>query len=138
MEELQPLLDDNGIRYKIDYIDFKVGVPWMDNLVDCISKSKRVLIVMSSDYLASMNCRKELREALNVNKLSSLIVLRMDSVSKEDFPKPIRDRTFIDYSSELERKFWKDRVVKALERKSSQIGEYFNSSISRESQNATR
>ena len=91
MEELQPLLDDNGIRYKIDYIDFKVGVPWMDNLVDCISKSKRVLIVMSSDYLASMNCRKELREALNVNKLSSLIVLRVDSVSKEDFPKPIRD-----------------------------------------------
>ena len=41
---------------------------------------------MSSDYLESMNCRKELREALNVNKLSSLIVLRVDSVSKEDFP----------------------------------------------------
>ena len=43
MEELQPLLDDNGIRYKIDYIAFKVGVPWIENLVDCIYKSNRVL-----------------------------------------------------------------------------------------------
>ena len=43
MEELQPRLDDNGIRYKIDYIAFKVGVPWIENLVDCIYKSNRVL-----------------------------------------------------------------------------------------------
>ena len=130
LEELLPLLDIYGINFTIDFIDFEPGVPWMDNLMECIFNSTKILIVMSSHYLASMNCKKELQQALYNKGTSSIILLRIDSVSVKEFPKALRNRTFIDYAdSVLERHTWKSRVIKALERNN----EIYSRSVSLES-----
>ena len=130
LDKLLPLLSRHNINYTIDFIDFEPGVPWMENLMDCICKSSKILIVMSSHYLASMNCKKELQQALYNKGMSSIILLRIDSVSVDGFPKAIRHRTFIDYAdSVLERHTWQSRVVKALERNN---GSY-SRSVSQES-----
>ena len=133
LESLLPLLDRNSINYTIDFVDFEPGLPWMDNLMECICNSSKILIVMSSHYLASINCQKELQQALYNKGMSSLILLRIDSVSVGAFPKALRHRTFIDYAdSVLERHTWKPRLIKALERDDNAA---YSRSVSRESEN---
>ena len=103
------------MRYCIDYKDWLPGIPWQENLLNSIQKSRKVLFIASSSFLNKKNCQKEIEQALYWNgDHSNIIVLRIDSFDKDLLPKTLRGRTFIDYSSKLERLTWQGRLIKAL------------------------
>lgn len=46
---------------------------------------------------------------------SSLLLIRVDQVDKDRLPKTLRRRTFLDYTSALERMDWERRLLKHIE-----------------------
>ena len=75
------------------------------------------MAVISQNYLASHFCREELEIALyRCTKMadSSLLLIRVDDVDKENLPKTLRRRTFLDYSSAMERSEWEQRLLKHI------------------------
>ncbi|EDO37427.1 predicted protein, partial [Nematostella vectensis] len=99
-DELIPVLEANDIRYSIHCRDFEIGKAILDNMAEFIYKSRKIIAVMSTNYMSSRFCRGELEMALyRSTEMSdtSLILIRIDSVSKRKLPKSIRNRTFLDY-----------------------------------------
>ena len=45
---------------------------------------------------------------------SSLLLIRINAVDKKKLPKPLRRRTFLDYSSSSERIDWEQRLLKHI------------------------
>ena len=43
------------------------------------------------------------------------MLIRVDGVDKRNLPKPLRRRTFLDYSSATERMDWEQRLLKHIE-----------------------
>lgn len=114
-ENLLTLMDHNSISYLIDYKDFEPGQPWIETLVDCIRRSHNVLIIMSREYMSRSNCLAELEQAMYwARDGKTLIVIRINDISKEALPCPIRNRTFIDYADRIERQTWKRRLIRVL------------------------
>ena len=115
--KLLPLLEKHGIQYCIHNRDFELGRAILDNMADSVYTSKKVLAVMSKNYMASKYCRGELEMALYRSTEmgdSSLIVIRIDNIAKDKLPKSLRNRTFLDYYDVTERKTWGQRIIKHL------------------------
>ena len=110
-----PLLDKHEIRYCIDFKDWLAGVPWQDNLINSLTRSRKVLFIASDSFLQKKNCLKEINQALYWRGgRSNIIILRIDSFDIKNLPRALRGRTFIDYNSKLERLAWQGRLIKAL------------------------
>lgn len=45
---------------------------------------------------------------------SSLLLIRIDDADKKKLPKPLRRRTFLDYSSASERIDWEQRLLRHI------------------------
>ena len=114
---LIPVLEKENMNYCIHNRDFELGKGILDNMADSVYRSKKVLAVMSRHYMDSKYCRGELEMALYRSTEtgdSSLIVIRIDDIEKKRLPKALRNRTFLDYYEEKERKTWEERLVKHL------------------------
>ena len=108
------MLDENGIKYIIHSRDFVPGKAWIDNMADSVYNSRKVILVMSMNYLSSGFCRDEMRMAIHrcsERDDSSLVVVRVDNIKSSDIPKSLRHRTFIDVTSKEEADTWQRRVV---------------------------
>lgn len=117
-DNLTPVLERKRINYCIHSRDFIVGKAIMENIADSVYNSRKVLAVISHHYLASNFCREELEIALHrCTEMadSSLLLIRVDGVDKRNLPKPLRRRTFLDYSSATERMDWEQRLLKHIE-----------------------
>lgn len=77
--------------------------------------SRKVILVMSKNYLASGFCKDEMHMALvraaRNDEAHSLIVVKIDDVKPQNIPKSLRHKTFIDYASREESTTWKARIV---------------------------
>lgn len=116
-EHLIPLLEKYDVRYCIHHRDFELGRAIVDNMAHCVCTSKKVLAVMSRNYMTSKYCQGELEMALYRSTEmgdSSLVVIRIDDIAKEKLPKSLRSRTFLDYHDKTERKTWEERIIKHL------------------------
>ena len=114
---LLSLLDENHIKYVIHSRDFVPGKPWVDNMADSVYNSRKVILVMSTNYLSSGFCKDEMRMAMHrcaERNDSSLIVVRIDDVKARDMPKSLRHRTFIDVTSKEEVSRWQKRILRLL------------------------
>ena len=110
-----PLLDEHGVKYCTDFKDWPPGIPWQENLVASIKRSHKIMFLASSSFLKKPNCKLEIDQALYWNGDSSnIIVLRIESFDIKQLPRTLRTRTFIDYSSDLEKRTWKKRLITAL------------------------
>ena len=90
----------------------------MENIADSVYNSRKVLAVISKNFMNSKFCREELEMALyRCTEMadSSLILIRVDNVDHKRLPKTLRRRTFIDYSSATERGVWEERLLKHIE-----------------------
>ena len=117
-DNLAPVLDRKRISYCIHSRDFVVGKAIIENIADSVYNSRKVLAVVSKHYLASKFCREELEIALyrSTEKAdSSLLLIRVDGVDQKCLPKALRRRTFLDYSSPIERTDWEERLLKQIE-----------------------
>ena len=89
----------------------------MDNMAESVYKSRKVLAVVSKNYISSKFCRDELEMALYRSAEqgdSSVIVLRIDNVEHRKIPKSLRHKTYIDYADIREKSTWKKRLLKEV------------------------
>ena len=63
-ENLISLFEKHSIPYSIHTRDFELGRPIVQNMADSVYGSRKVLIVLSDNYLASNFCREELHMAV--------------------------------------------------------------------------
>lgn len=113
-QSLLPVLDENGVKYIIHSRDFVPGKAWLDNMADSVYNSRKVILVMSMNYLSSGFCKDEMRMAIHrcsERDDSSLIVVRIDNIKSSDIPKSLRHRTFIDVTSKEETTTWQRRIL---------------------------
>ena len=76
--------------------------------------SRKVILVMSQNYLTSGFCRDEMNMALCRSAQrddGSLIVVKIDDMKPNDIPRSIRHKTFIDYASREEANTWENRIL---------------------------
>ena len=113
-QNLQPLLDRHGVQYIIHSRDFKPGKAFLDNMADSVYHSRRVILVISANYMGSSYCKAEMKMAVHrcaEKQDSSLVLIRIDHMKAKELPKSVRNRTFIDYTSSEEKGTWEERVV---------------------------
>ena len=88
-------------------------------MADSVYNSRKVLAVISENYLASKFCRQELDMALyrsvSVAANPSLLLIRVDDVDKKKLPKSLQKQTFLDYTSAMERNKWEERLLKHID-----------------------
>ena len=80
-EHLMPLLDHNQIDYIIHSRDFEPGKAWIENMADSVYNSRKVMLIMSANYLASGFCKDEMYMATHresaKNDASLIVVVLM-------------------------------------------------------------
>ncbi|PFX30430.1 Roundabout-like 2 [Stylophora pistillata] len=112
-----PLLEGNQVKYCIHSRDFELGRPLTDNMAESVYSSRKVLAVMSKNYLDSKFCKGELEMALYRSKIAhegSLLVVRIDGIRKKKLPKALREQIFVDYHSDKNRGSWEKRLLRFL------------------------
>lgn len=117
--KLLSLLSENQVKYCIDKMHFKLGYPILDSIADSVYQSRYVLAVWSGSYAASRFCKQELDYALHKSfhySDYSVILIGLESISLKKLPKPLRARTFLNYSDSVDREGWEKRLVKHLKR----------------------
>ena len=115
---LQILEKESHYKCCVHYRDFAPGEEFVVNMTESVRKSKKVIAVISKTFFSSHWCNFELQQAIyqHIKKGNNgVIVIKIDSVSTEMFPKAIQTKSFIDYSNRVERPFFKSRLLNALE-----------------------
>ena len=108
------MLDENNINYIIHSRHLVAGKAWHDNMADSVYNSRKVILVMSANYLSSGSCKDEMQMAVHrcsSRDDSSLIVVRIDDIRSCDIPKSLHHRTFIDVTSREEITTWQRRIL---------------------------
>ncbi|XP_068737080.1 uncharacterized protein [Montipora capricornis] len=116
-ENLISLLEKHSIPYSIHIRDFELGRPIVQNMADSVYNSRQVLIVLSSNYLASNFCREELHMALQrgVDTGDSAVVLvAMDKLKKKRLPSALRDKNLLDFERHKKKQDWEQKLVKIV------------------------
>ena len=117
-QSLLPVLDQNNIKYIIHSRDFVPEKAFYENMAESVYNSRKVILVISMNYLASGFCKDEMRMALHrctERDDASLILLRIDNIKPKDIPRSLRHRTFIDYTSAEEVTTWQNRVLENVQ-----------------------
>ena len=115
--ELLRLLRENQVKYCVDHKDFELGKAVVENITDSVYQSRKVLAVWSGSYASSKYCKQELDYAIQrsfQNSDCSVIVITVDKTDRKQLPKPLRAKTFLDYSDSVERQGWEKRLIKHL------------------------
>ncbi|KAK3724024.1 hypothetical protein QZH41_008873, partial [Actinostola sp. cb2023] len=115
--KLIPLLEKRSVKYCIASRDYEVGKALIENITDSVYQSRTVIAVVSRNFMSSKKCRDELDIALYriaERNDGSLIVIRVDTIEKNQLPKALRNRTFLDYADLEERKHWEKRLLNHL------------------------
>jgi len=115
--ELLRLLRENQVKYCVDHKHFELGKAVVENITDSVYQSRKVLAVWSGSYASSKYCKQELDYAIQrsfQNSDCSVIVITLHKTDVKQLPKPLRARTFLDYSDSVERQGWEKRLIKHL------------------------
>lgn len=115
--KLTPLLESHQLKYCIHSRDFELGRALVDNMAESVYSSRKVLAVLSKNYVDSKFCRGELEMALYRSKVGrdgSLLVVTIDGIKKNKLPKALRESTFVDYHSDTGRSSWEKKLLRLL------------------------
>lgn len=111
---LLPKLEANGLRVCIDVRDFALGAPLITEIERAVSQSRKTLLVLTPDYLASEWAEFEnilvatLDPAARARRLLPLLL------KPADLPLRIRALNYLDFSQGAEEAFLWQRLVAAL------------------------
>ena len=76
--------------------------------------SRKVLIVLSNNYLASNFCREELQMALQ-RKVdtgdSSLVLVTIDRLEKKQLPSALRESNLLDFEKHQKKQDWEKTLL---------------------------
>jgi hypothetical protein len=112
---LVPQLQDREISVCIDYKDFEVGVPTLENIEHAIRSSRKTLIVLTPNWVES-----------EWGKFEGLLVQTTDPAGKRrklipilleecDIPPRLTPLTYADFTNDDRWDFQLDRIIGALE-----------------------
>ena len=113
MAALRAALEDQGLRLWVDTRDLDGGVRWRPEIAVALDRSSTVVILLSPAWIASPNCRAELREAISRKK-------RLISVRIEFVPPEMRDRVpaelgeFNDFNAEESPSAGLGKIIRAI------------------------
>ena len=111
------LEEEHGFKCCVHYRDFVVGVPFRENMVNSVYKSRKTIAVVSNNFFNSNYCGSEMDYALHrlmERRDNSLVVIKLDDVDRGKLPKELRKRSFIDLSKNVEKEHWERKLVKCL------------------------
>jgi hypothetical protein len=86
-DHLMPRLERGlGLRLCVHQRDFIPGQQIVDNIVDCVERSKKILMVFSKDFVRSEWCQFELAYCLShaMEHEDALVVVCVDDVPSRD------------------------------------------------------
>ena len=115
-ENLISLFEKHSIPYSIHTRDFELGRPIVQNMADSVYGSRKVLIVLSDNYLASNFCREELHMAVQrgVNTGdSSLILVLINKFKKKRLHGALRSKDLLDFEKHKKRQDWEKKLLHA-------------------------
>ena len=116
---LLPILEDrHGFKCVFESRDFVPGNRIIDNIVDAITNSRNVIIVISHNLVESTwgKFSSDLAMSEQVERgRNSVIAIRIDSVDSSKFPSGLKRKDVIDYSSLDVGQKWCKKVIKILE-----------------------
>ena len=111
---LLPLLEDRfQLICCVHYRDFTPGAPYVQNIVNSVLKSRKIVVVMSQNFLESNFCDYELQVAMQRLlewRDDSVLVIKVGSLGRRQMPVLLQQRSYIDYTQLVERVNWTDRV----------------------------
>ena len=115
---LIPTLEEkHGFKCCVHYRDFVVGVPFRENMVNSVYKSRKTIAVVSNNFFNSNYCGSEMDYALHrlmERRDNSLVVIKLDDVGRGKLPKELRKRSFIDLSKNVEKEHWERKLVQCF------------------------
>ena len=130
---VQELEDVYGFRLCIHHRDFLAGCDILDNIEQAIKSSRKVLVVMSENFLRSVWCIDEVNMTRSVDRNKFVVVMYKD-VLLSSVPMPIvvqhllQSKTYIEWNEtpEAQKLFWK-KLRRALYNKQQQASNVSNS-----------
>ncbi|CAH3141924.1 unnamed protein product [Pocillopora meandrina] len=111
------LEEKHGLKCCVHYRDFVAGVPFRENMVNSVYKSRKTIAVVSNNFFNSNYCGFEMDYALHrlmERRDNSLVAIKLDDVDRGKLPKELRERSFIDLSKNIEKEHWERKLVKCL------------------------
>ncbi|XP_022792736.1 fibroblast growth factor receptor-like 1 [Stylophora pistillata] len=118
IKTLIPTLEEkHHFKCCVHYRDFVVGVPFRENMVNSVYKSRKTIAVMSKNFFNSNYCGSEMEYALHrlmERKDDSVVVIIIDDVDRGKLPKELRKRSYIDYQKNVEKDHWERKLVNCL------------------------
>ena len=115
-DNLIPLLHKHSINYTIHNRDFQLGRPIVQNMANSVYGSRKVLIVLSNNYLASNFCRAELCMAMKRESdtlLSSLILVKIENLKKSRQSAALKQMTVLDFGK-LDTTNWEKKIISKI------------------------
>ena len=109
IRELVPYLEENqrrrpGYRLCVHYRDFAVGASIAESIISAVEHSKRVIIILSENFLQSEWCQFEFQKAhlqLLEEKRNRIIMIMLHDINNQLLDKQLRDyiktRTYVKY-----------------------------------------
>ena len=116
-ENLIPILENKKISYSIHTRDFELGLPIVQNMADSVYGSRKVLIVLSDNYLVSNFCREELHMAVQReadSRDSSLILVAIDKLKKKKLPGALRNKHLLDFEKLKIKQDWEKKLLNVV------------------------
>ncbi|XP_022806015.1 fibroblast growth factor receptor 4-like [Stylophora pistillata] len=115
---LIPILEEkHHFKCCVHYRDFVLGVPFRENMVNSVYKSRKTIAVVSINFFNSNYCGSEMDYALHrlmERRDDSLVVIKLDDVDRGKLPKELRKRSYIDYQKNVEKDHWERKLVNCL------------------------
>ena len=125
VNEVIPYLEnERNLRVCVHIRDFEVGKPIADNIIDFLHQSRKVMLVLSKDFLESQWCRFEVQMAYHmmVQRETDMVLLIIReklpiNLLNESLLHLIEKRTYIEWPSKVEARaaFWM-RLYSAIQK----------------------
>ncbi len=98
-----------------------MGRTVLDNMAESVYCSYKTLLIVSKSYLESSFCIQELNIAMDCERTTQkvlkdrVILIKLDDVSLKNLPKTLRQKSYLDFSNDEQRKHYKTKLLKALQ-----------------------
>lgn len=111
------VLEGYGLKCCIHWRNFTPGKPYVDNIVDSVDNSFKVIAILSRSSFPSECLTFEIQQTLTRlmnNGDDCLILIALDRDVVSNLPQAVKDRSYIDFTEITYRSNWETRLVEIL------------------------
>ena len=120
VKKLHAELENRGFKCCIDFKNFAIGAPIMENITEAICYSKKTIAVLSPDFIKSDWCTHELHKALARVRYHQVVPVMYKNC---EIPFALQDTTYLDWENCNVKPYFWEQLEKALRKPN---GEAYN------------